>query len=198
MGLVFDHIAVGCVDLAQGVAWVEDRLGVTLQKGGEHDHFGTHNYLLGLGDIYLEVIAKNPDAHPTGRPTWFDLDNFDGPPRLTNWICQTDNIAKDQAITGPAVGLTRGDLHWDLTVPPDGSRPMQGGFPTLLTWGAGITPPAQSLVDSGIRLTQWQVWHPQADWLIQHVDITDPLVTFHHGPAGFKATFQTPRGSVSL
>jgi hypothetical protein len=32
--LTLDHIAVACTDLAEGTAWVEDRLGVSLQQGG--------------------------------------------------------------------------------------------------------------------------------------------------------------------
>ncbi|MFT5968132.1 MAG: hypothetical protein ACI9ND_002050, partial [Yoonia sp.] len=105
MAFQFDHIAIGCTTLADGVAWVEDQLGVSLLPGGKHAHFGTHNRLLGLGDLYLEVIAKDPDAALTDRPTWFDLDNFSGPPRLANWICRSDDVGKDQAITGPPVSL---------------------------------------------------------------------------------------------
>lgn len=193
-----DHIAIGCTDLAQGVAWTEERLGVKMQAGGQHAHFGTHNRLLGLADgLYLEVIAKNPDA-PTDRPTWFDLDNFTGPPRLANWICCSDDVENAQAITGPPVSLTRDDLHWQLTVPDDGSLPMQGGYPSLLKWGAEITPPSGSLPASGVRLTKWEVWHPQADWLREAITLDTDVVRFQSGPVGFKATFETPNGTVVL
>lgn len=193
-----DHIAIGCTDLAQGVAWAEERLGVKMQAGGQHAHFGTHNRLLGLADgLYLEVIAKNPDA-PVDRPTWFDLDNFTGPPRLANWICRSDDVENAQAITGPPVSLTRDDLHWQLTVPDDGSLPMQGGYPSLLKWGAGITPPSGSLPASGVRLTKWEVWHPQANWLREAIPLDTNVVRFQSGPVGFKATFETPNGTVVL
>ncbi|MEO9863519.1 MAG: VOC family protein [Yoonia sp.] len=193
-----DHIAIGCTDLAQGVAWAEERLGVKMQAGGQHAHFGTHNRLLGLdGGLYLEVIAKNPDAS-VDRPTWFDLDNFTGPPRLANWICRSDDVENAQAITGPPVSLTRDDLHWQLTVPDDGSLPMQGGYPSLLKWGAGITPPSGSLPASGVRLTKWEVWHPQADWLREAVTLDTDVVSFQSGLVGFKATFETPNGTVVL
>ncbi len=199
MMLELDHIAVGCTDLHEGVAWVEKRLGVSLSNGGEHAHFGTHNRLLGLADgLYLEVIANNPHATAAERPTWFDLDNFAGPPRLANWICRTDEIGEMQAITGPPVSLTRDDLHWQLTVPDDGSLPMQGGFPSLLKWGDGIAPPSGSLPDSGCRLTGWEVWHPKADWLRDTVNLNSDIVTFHTGPVGFKARFNTPNGPCAL
>ena len=198
MAYEFDHIAIGCSDLDEGTAWVEDQLGVTLLPGGKHAHFGTHNRLLGMGDLYLEVIAKDPTAPPKDYPTWFDLDNFTGPPRLANWICRCDDIEKDQAITGPPIALTRDDLRWHLTVPEDGSLPMQGGFPTLLKWGEGIVPPSRSLPDSGVRLTSWEVWHPNADWLRKNVPIGGHLVQFHTGDAGFRATFDTSIGRRSL
>lgn len=193
-----DHIAIGCTDLTDGVAWVENRLGVSLQMGGQHAHFGTHNRLLGLADgLYLEVIAKNPMT-PVDCPTWFDLDNFTGPPRLANWICRSADVEKAQAITGRPVALTRDNLHWQLTVPDDGSLPMQGGYPSLLKWGDGITPPSGSLPDSGVRLTQWQVWHPHADWLRETIDLDTDIVSFHTGDHGFRAHFDTPSGSCIL
>ena len=55
--------------------------------GGRHARFGTHNRLLGLGpDLYLEVIAPDPDAAPFEGPRWFGLDTPPPVPRLANWI----------------------------------------------------------------------------------------------------------------
>ena len=65
------------------------------RAGGKHAHMGTHNRLLSLGDLYLEVIAPDPEAPRPAWPRWFDLDNFDGPPRLTNWICRSDDLDDD-------------------------------------------------------------------------------------------------------
>ena len=71
-----DHLAVSAATLAEGTAHVEAALGIVLEPGGRHDRMGTHNRLLGLGDIYLEVIATDPDAPEPAWPRWFDLDNF--------------------------------------------------------------------------------------------------------------------------
>ena len=72
---------------------VEEALGVDLATRGEHPQMGTHNHLLSLGpEIYFEAIAINPDAEAPNRPRWFNLDNFQGPPRLTNWILATDDL----------------------------------------------------------------------------------------------------------
>ena len=87
-----DHLAIAAETLEEGVAWAQERLGVSFMAGGKHERFGTHNQLLGLADgLYLEVIAVDPDAICEG-PRWFALDDFKGPPRLANWICEASNI----------------------------------------------------------------------------------------------------------
>lgn len=197
--ITLDHLAVAAETLADGVDWVEGLLGVPLLAGGHHAHYGTHNRLLGLAPgLYLEVIARDPAAPPTGRATWFGLDTFSGPPRLANWICRSDDLARFADVTGPAVSLSRGALRWDITVLADGSLPMRGGFPTLLAWADGITPPGQTLPDSGCRLHRLVVTHPQADWLRATLSLADTYVTFETGPAALRADIDTPRGRVTL
>ncbi len=192
-----DHIAVACTDLVVGTAAVEAALGVKMHPGGKHDRYGTHNTLLGLGDLYLEVIALDPDATRT-RPAWFGLDQFSGAPRLGNWICRTDDFAPHSAVTGPAHALSRGDLSWQITVPDDGSLPFDGAFPTLLQWAAGTIHPATRLPDSGLRLKRFAVSHPGADVLREIVPITDRRVAFVNGIKGFSAIFDGPNGEVTL
>ena len=199
MTLTLDHLAVGCVTLEEGVAWVETRLGVALGAGGRHAHYGTHNRLIGLAPgLYLEVIAKDPDAPDTGRAAWFDLDRFTGPPRLANWLCRTDDLTTHRDITGPAVSLQRGDLRWDITVPDDGTLPMAGGFPTLLRWGVGVTPPGRALEDSGCALKRLTITHPQADWIRGQVTGIGDNVAFEVGPIALHADIATPHGLRDL
>lgn len=193
--LVLDHLAVGCETLSQGVDWVERQLGVTLQPGGQHPRYGTHNMLLGLCDgLYLELIAINPDAQPQETPRWFGLDHFSGPPRLANWICRADDLDAALRSAPPEVGkardMARGDLRWQITVPDDGSLPFGGAYPTLMAWGAGVPHPASRLLDSGCRLTGLEVWHPDAPM----VPLDDARVSFCTGPAALRATFDTPHG----
>ncbi len=201
--LSLDHLAVACTDLGQGVAWVEKSLGVTFQPGGQHLRYGTYNMLLGLADgLYLEVIAKDPDAAPYDGPSWFALDEFSGRPRLANWICRTDDMdaTRKQApvSVGPARDLIRGDLRWRITVPDDGSLPFDGAYPTLVQWADGTQHPAARLPDSGCRLTSFDVTHPTADAIQNMLDLPDARVGFHVGPAAFSATFATPVGERVL
>ena len=83
--LRFDHLAVSAETLADGVAYVEQALGLALAGGGQHPLMATHNRLLGLGDLYLEVIAADPDAPRPAHPRWFDLPEDDvWPPGILN------------------------------------------------------------------------------------------------------------------
>ncbi|EBA12551.1 VOC family protein [Roseobacter sp. CCS2] len=201
--LKLDHLAVACTNLVEGTAWVEEQLGVTLQPGGQHARFGTHNTLLGLADgLYLEVIAKEPGAVPDAGHAWFGLDDFTGPARLGNWICQTDDLvralAKAPAEVGTPRALTRADLKWQITVPDDGSLPYNGAFPTLIEWAEGTHHPADRLPQSGVTLLTFEVSHPDADHLSQMMELEDDRVTLKAGPFGMRATFNTPHGLRTL
>ena len=200
MTLMLDHLAISCRTLDTGVAWVEERLGVTMQPGGSHALFGTHNRLLGLADgIYLEVIAPDPAAPAPDRPRWFGLDAVGHTPHLANWICRSDDLRADHAAAPPEVGevvaVSRGALHWQITVPPDGSLPMGGGYPTLIAWADPLDHPAFRLPASGCRLTRLTVHHPDAATLARSVKLADRRVQFAPADAPrFEAVFDTPAG----
>ena len=195
-----DHLAIAAETLEDGVAWAEDRLGVSFQLGGKHTRYATHNRLLGLADgLYLEVIAVDPDATSDGA-RWFGLDTFVGPPRLVNWICETKDFDDFMFYGMRKVAMERGDLRWDIGVPFDGSLPMEGGFPTILQWYTD-TPPGCSLAPSGCALSFLTIFHPQADD-IKHIlkgYLTDPRVRFEVAPnIWLNADFKTPGGVVKL
>ncbi len=197
-----DHLAVTCADLGAGVAWVEAALGVTMQPGGQHAHYATHNRLLGLGaGLYLEVIAPDPAAPAPGHPRWFALDHA-GVPRLGNWIVAVDDLGAALAAlpeAGRAVALTRGALSWQIGVPQDGSLPLGGAMPTLIAWGEGVAHPSARLADQGVRLIALRVQHPQAAALRGRLaGLDDPRVTLVEGPPGLRARFATPAGEVVL
>ena len=54
--------AIATDDLEQTVQNLEKILQYPLSNGGEHKMFGTHNRLFRLSDVYLEVIAINPNC----------------------------------------------------------------------------------------------------------------------------------------
>jgi hypothetical protein len=171
--LRFDHLVIGAASLAQGVAWAERNLGVTLPPGGSHPRMGTHNRLTALGPArFLEIIAVDPDAEPPARPRVFALDDpaerarLERSPRLIAWVAGTGDIAASLARArdagaelGPAVELTRGDLVWRLSIPDDGGLPEGGTLPALIQWRAGPHP-AGAMADLGLRLETLALGHP--------------------------------------
>jgi hypothetical protein len=197
--LVFDHIAVSASTLAEGVAHVEAALGVTLAGGGQHPHMATHNRLLNLGDLYLEVIAADPAQPRPAWPRWFDLDRFTGPPRLTNWVARCDDLDGEIALSPPGIGtpvaLQRGNFRWQMAVPATGILPFDGAFPALIRW-EGTAHPAPRLPDAGVRLVALDITHPDATALTAALQtrITDARLRLHVGPRAMQATFLTPHG----
>jgi hypothetical protein len=202
--LRLDHLAVVAGRLEEGVAAIERLFGVPMAGGGKHPLMGTHNRLLNLGDLYLEVIAIDPDAPHPGRPRWFDMDRFSGPPRLTNWVAACDDLAAELALgptgIGLPVALSRGDFRWQMAVPEDGRLPFGGAFPALIRW-EGTAHPASVLPDHGLRLTRLEIGHPQAPLLQAALAgrLDDGRVVVH--PAAtvtFRAIIDTPAGPRKL
>ena len=200
----FDHIAIAGETLAAAQAHVEQALGVALQPGGEHEVFHTHNALLGLEDgLYLEAIAINPAAPTPNRPRWFDLDRFSGAPRLTNWICRTENmeaaLAELPKGSGAPVQLQRGDLRWRMAVPASGILPFDNCVPAVIQWQTN-THPAAVLAPSGVRLRRLTVRHPDVQMLQHGLRglLHDDRIAFEAGHAALHATFATPHGPRAI
>jgi hypothetical protein len=203
--LTFDHIAVSAETLARGVEDVENALGQPLLPGGEHPDMGTHNRLLSFGpEAYFEVIAVNPKAAGPDQPRWFNLDNFTGKTRVTNWICRCPDLEAAIAAAPEGVGvpwkLQRGDLRWSMAIPEDGKLPFDGLFPALIQWH-GEAHPAPRLRDTGVRLKELRLHSPEATALTAALAslISDPRVTVSAADtARIEAVLSTPKGDVIL
>lgn len=203
--LTFDHIAVSAETLAQGTADVEGTLGQPLLPGGEHPAMGTHNRLLSLGqEAYFEVIAVNPDAPGPDQPRWFNLDEFAGKTRVTNWICRCDDLEAAIAAAPDGVGvpwrLERGDLRWSMAVPKDGKLPFDGLFPALIQWH-GTAHPAPLLADTDVRLLELRLHSPEAAALRTALRplLRDARVSVISSQAPrIEVVLRTPRGDVTL
>jgi hypothetical protein len=147
--LAFDHLAVSAATLEEGIAWVEERLGVRVPPGGRHAIMSTHNAVMSLGDgVYLEIIATDPAAGPAECPRWFALDDpfmrerlMSNGPMLATWITRSSDLAATKAAARADIGeirqMSRGDLRWRIGVRPDGSMPMAGLHPICIEWPPG-------------------------------------------------------------
>lgn len=202
--MLFDHLVVGATDLDAARAHVEEALGVSMQPGGAHAVFNTHNALMGLDDgLYLEAIASNPDAPAPSRPRWYDLDRFTGAARLSNWACSVTQMETDLSGmpegTGAPVLVSRGELSWRMAVSAEGTTPFDNLWPALIEWPKGVHP-ANSLTPTGVRLRRFTLVHPMGDALSTALtrQLSDDRVSVETGAIAMHAAFDTPHGARSL
>jgi hypothetical protein len=200
----FDHFAIATDDLEQTVQNLEKILQYPLSTGGEHKMFGTHNRLFRLSDVYLEVIAINPNATPFQQPRWFDLDNFCGKPRIITWIVNTNDILAllpniwDNP--GEIKKLSRDSFKWDFTVPKKGKMPMDGAAPALINWGS-TKHPTLNMADHSCRLERFVVNTPFAEGLVTILKkiLSDQRIEINFSQRlSFEAHISTPKGKVVL
>lgn len=209
-----DHLVVGALNLNQGVSFVKEILGVDIPFGGVHMQMGTHNHLVQLGDdIFLEVIAINPDIDPPGAPRWFGLDDpfirrqIEKQPVLLTWVVNTKDIKEfvQKAIVsfGKPELIRRGELSWYFGLPDDGRLLAGGMLPYVIEWKTD-SHPAANMADAGCRLQSLEIHHPFPQWLqsvLESIDASD-LVKVHALPKNefpyLIAHINTPGGEKKL
>lgn len=201
-----DHIAITAFSLEAGAALVADTLGVETQRGGEHPRMATHNRLLRLGEsIYLEVIAPNPAARSPGRPRWFGLDTLapHALPALSTWVVRSTDIQASAAAASEPLGdlepMRRSALDWLITIPADGSVPLEGAAPALIQWHADAHPAAR-MEDKGCALALLEIFHPDPERisrLLSSLELEAPVAVRQAGPGDpvrLAAHIDTPHG----
>lgn len=206
-----DHFAIGARTLDQGIAAMQDTLGVEVPRGGKHAAMSTHNCVMQSGnESFLELIAIDPDAPADpGRVRWFTLDDpatqarLAERPRALCWVVGTDDldavIANSPVDLGEVVLFTRGERSWRLTVPADGSLPMGGLLPAFIEWSPGPHP-STSQQDLGVQLSAVQITHPEPEEMrtILKALKVDHLATITDGPAALSFVLDTPTGPVVI
>ena len=206
-----DHLVVAAATLEQGEDYIESRVGVRPQRGGKHVAMGTHNSLLRLGPrAYLEVIAIDPEGEAPARPRWFELDRPDmqaqlrASPRLVHWAARTGDIEAARRACpidpGPAHAMSRGTLHWQITIPDDGHLPGGGVLPTLIAW-PDARHPTDALPDARVRIATLAAAHPDPDRMravLAALGLGETLPITFAAKIRLAAMLRTPRGTVTL
>ncbi|WP_321371830.1 VOC family protein [uncultured Desulfuromusa sp.] len=209
-----DHLVIGAESLSQGVDYVRACLGVDIPYGGVHEKMGTHNHLMRIGkEIFLEIIAVNPDITTPDRPRWFGLDDpfvrqrIAQQPRLLAWVVNTDNLKMMMQQTLVSLGnlelITRGNLNWDFGLPGDGSLIAAGMFPYAIQWHTDKHP-ATEMTDLNCSFQSLDIYHPYPEWLRSVLTAigAQRLVTINPLPPNsapyLAASFKTPAGGKIL
>jgi hypothetical protein len=165
---------------------------------------------MSLGDgIFLELIAPDPAVEPQRR-RWFNLDDpamrarLKNTPRIISWVIRVPDLRQAlrevDTAAGDAVRVARGELSWLISVPPDGSMPLDGAYPTLIEWPPGPHPSSR-MADLGCRLERFSVVHPEGAWLSRALDdvlVDDRLLVGTGGAFEIRATIRTPAGRREL
>ncbi len=165
---MLDHILLGCSDLDQGIAFVEQHTGVRPAIGGVHPGRGTRNALLSLGELhYLEVIAPDPAQSGSEDPRTSMVGELKQltSPRIVDWAVHTTDIEAVAArlrktgiaFEGPSPGSRKRPdgrvLNWQtLNLDDD----QNGLLPFFIQWSAESVHPSVD-APSGCRLESFAV-----------------------------------------
>jgi len=97
--------------------------------------------------------------------------------------------------------MTRGALHWMISVTADGSMPMDGVAPTLIQWPAGARHPASTMPDAGCSLARLEGFHPQAATIqstLEQIGFEGPFTASKSEIPRLVAHISTPHGMRTL
>jgi hypothetical protein len=73
--------------------------------------------------------------------------------------------------------MSRSTLNWRITIPGDGSLPLNGIAPVLIEWQTTVHP-ASTLQDYGLSLAKLELFHPEPDRisrLLQSLGFEGPI-----------------------
>lgn len=207
-----DHIVVAAPDLDAGTAAVAELVGMQPAPGGPHPGVGTRNTLLSLGDeVYLEIIAPDPEQPEPANPRPFGIDSLGRPKLVTFAVHASEGETIDDVVTamrdcgedpGEIISMSRvkpdgEELHWSLTLSPAGLADGAGLAPFVIEWG-DTTHPAK-VTPAGCTLVSMSGTHPDPDHIRALYGAIGIDVSVEAGDeVSLEAVLDTPNGQVTL
>lgn len=200
-----DHFMIGSSDLLKTVQSFHQVTGVLPVFGGNHPSMGTHNYLVGLGDVgYLEFIGANPDGPVPDIGLPFGLDSATGTGFLT-WAVSVPDLAAAHTHAS-ARGIPMGDimegrrekpeggvLSWRLSTPQPAPSNI---IPFLIHWDQD--PEVNRGEGSGATLRSVEIFHPRVEDVEAQLRFLGIDFALLPGPADVVPTIETVRGTFVL
>ena len=219
-----DHLVYTCARLEDGVRAMERRTGVRAIAGGRHPGIGTHNALLSLGsDVYLEIIAPDPEQPEPAQPRPFFLDDPSTHNKIVAFavhpVASPAHAASLEVLhkAMARAGEDAGEVRRMSRMKPDGSElawrltPLAraaGARPWLIDWGAAPSPATTS--PAGCTLVGLTCYGPDAvvmgNVLLEAMGL-QPLaasgeevkfVAHRRVPGHIVAELETPKGRVRI
>lgn len=202
----FDHFALACKDLQTGVDYIESLTGVLAAPGGPHPGVGTRNALLSLGsDVYLEIIAVDPEQPEPNQPRPFGIDDHEGP-RLAAFAVHPDSGESIESVAevikshgtdpGPVSSMSRRkpdgeEISWRLT-----RSNRTGLVPFVIDWGD--TPNPATVTPTGCSLISVEGNEPHPAEIVELHRSLGLVSSVSEGPTSLRIILDTPNGQVSL
>ena len=162
-----DHIVLGANTLQEGTDYVEKKLGLSLSEIGYHHHMGTHNRVIKIGEnIYLEVLAIDPNANKPKHFRWFNLDieeqqaRLKISPQIIGYVIENENPDMLK-FYNPFFEASREDYRWEFAMPKCDNNQIKneliesGLVPSLIKWKS--KKPVDQMVDNYFELEKIQI-----------------------------------------
>ena len=162
-----DHIVLGANTLQEGTDYVEKKLGLSLSEIGYHHHMGTHNRVIKIGEnIYLEVLAIDPNANKPKHFRWFNLDieeqqaRLKISPQIIGYVIENENPDMLK-FYNPFFEASREDYRWEFAMPKCNNNQIKneliesGLVPSLIKWKS--QKPVDQMVDNYFELEKFQI-----------------------------------------
>ena len=205
--LRLDHLTIIAPTLAEGVDHVKDCLGLEVPFGTRHLYMGTHNHRLQLGrNVYLEIVARDPDGIDPGRARWFGVDDpehvradWARNRRLRGWVAAVsalEEVVRRRPEFGDVVPLPFETPEFAFAIPSDGSLPLGGVLPSLIDHREDPTR-MSDIPDLGARLVSFTLQHPEPERIRALYDglAIDRPPEIRAGPSfRYEAQIETPEG----
>ena len=141
-----DHIVLGAYTLQEGTEFVESKLQAKLSDIGYHKDMGTHNRVIRISDeVYLEVIAIDPDISDIKNRKWFNLDNSNlqsklkKSPQIIGYVVENNDVNVLEYYD-PFFEASRSHYKWEFAMPKYKNKLLQsdivelGIIPNLISW----------------------------------------------------------------
>jgi len=141
-----DHIVFGATTLEEGTDFIENILQAKLSDIGYHKDMGTHNRVIKISnEVYLEVVAIDPNINNLKNRKWFNLDNpnlqlkLKKSPQIIGYVIEKMDINMSKYYD-PFFAVSRANYRWQFAMPTykknilDSKIVETGIIPSLISW----------------------------------------------------------------